>query len=178
MANRTCTITGCGRPLRARGWCATHYSRWRRNGTIEDIYPTLTERFWAKVDGRGEGVCWSWTAALASGGYGLFTVHERMVLSHRFAYELLVGPIPDGLHIDHLCRNRRCVNPDHLEPVTCRENVLRGVSNSARNARKTHCPQGHPYDDENTYITPVGGRNCRACKRARNKSQPSRRFTT
>lgn len=171
MAKRTCSIEGCERPLCARDWCGTHYSRWRRTGTTDDnIYPDPLQRFWAKVDVRGEDDCWLWTAALATGGYGLYGVDQRMKLCHRFAYELLVGPIPDGLQIDHLCRNRRCVNPSHLEPVTCRENVLRGMSRAAVNARKTHCPQGHAYDDDNTYITPVGGRNCRACKRARNKS--------
>jgi hypothetical protein len=85
---------------------------------------------------------------------------------HRVAYELLVGPIPEGLELDHLCRNTRCVNPEHLEPVTGRENLMRAVSSwAAKNAAKTHCPQGHPYDEENTKVKRDGGRACRACGR-------------
>lgn len=84
---------------------------------------------------------------------------------HRVAWETLRGPIPDGMQLDHLCRQRACWNPDHLEPVSPRENVLRGVGITAMNAKKTHCPQGHPYDDANTGITSTGKRRCRACGR-------------
>lgn len=89
----------------------------------------------------------------------------RQVMAHRVAYEMLVGPIPDGMQLDHLCRNRCCVNPEHLEPVTCRENLMRGTGHAARNAAKTHCPQGHPYDDENTGFNKSGGRYCKTCNR-------------
>jgi hypothetical protein len=86
--------------------------------------------------------------------------------AHRFAYQMLVGPIPEGLTLDHLCRNTGCCNPEHLEAVTHRDNVLRGVSFAAVNAVKTECPRGHPYDSENTYIVPsTGGRLCRLCQR-------------
>ena len=89
---------------------------------------------------------------------------------HRAIYEKFVGPIPDGLTIDHLCRNRLCVNPAHLEPVTLAANVLRGESLPAKNARKTHCPKGHPYDETNTHITKQGWRICKACNRERQRS--------
>ena len=124
----------------------------------------LVKRFWSKVN-KTEA-CWLWTAAKSTRGYGsIGTGDRRTALAHRVAYELLVGPIPEGLTLDHLCRNHGCVNPAHLEPVTQRENVLRGVSPSARCAAVTHCPQGHPYDEANTYRPPEGGRDCRACVR-------------
>jgi hypothetical protein len=92
----------------------------------------------------------------------------RVRQAHRFAWELLRGAIPDGLTLDHLCRNRRCVNPDHLEPVTAVENTMRGQAPHAINARKTHCLRGHAFDEENTYVRSDGARICRACVRARN----------
>ena len=127
----------------------------------------VADRFWAKADKSGE--CWLWTASRTKKGYGQFKA-EHMVYAHRFAYELLVGPIPDGLTIDHLCRVRHCVNPDHMEPVSNRVNVLRGDAVSALNVQKTHCPQGHPYDEANTRLY-RGSRYCRTCKRASNRTR-------
>lgn len=139
------------------------------------LSPELRTRFWSKVE-KTDG-CWLWTDAPNQGtGYGRLNIGQgRTRLAHRIAYELLVGPVPVGLTIDHLCRNRLCVNPAHLEPVTRGENVLRGVSKAGRSARPTHCPRGHAYDDANTYRTPVGGRQCRACKRLRDAKRPTTR---
>lgn len=131
----------------------------------EDYAPAIVARFWMKVDGGGNR-CWEWTASLRN-GYGQFGVRAgHVVPAHRFAYEHLVGPIPDGMVIDHLCRNTRCVNPAHLEPVTNVENVMRGESPMARNARTTHCTHGHELVGANLYVDPKGRRQCRACRRA------------
>jgi hypothetical protein len=132
---------------------------------------TVADRFWPKVQ-KTPGGCWLWTASLCKGtGYGQFREGgrgSRMRTAHRVAYELLVGPVPAGLQLDHLCRVRRCVNPAHLEPVTNRENQLRGAGFPARNAAKTHCAHGHEYTPENTYLHPsTGHRRCRACARER-----------
>src|SRR5690606_14050374 len=122
------------------------------------------DRFWKKVEPTG--FCWKWTGGLNPGGYGRFSVGGRCVAAHRFAYEALVGPIPEGLVLDHLCRNRACVNPDHTEPVTDRVNTLRGFGPSALNARATRCSEGHEFTDENTYLNQSGSRVCLTCMRA------------
>ncbi len=127
-------------------------------------------RFWRYVDKNDSG-CWLWTASLNKWGYGQLYAGslngKRLTpfIAHRFSYQLNVGPIPEGLDLDHLCRVRSCVNPDHLEPVTRRENIVRGIGFCAENAKKTHCANGHPYDDENTRITKNGWRRCSACNR-------------
>lgn len=126
------------------------------------------ERFWSKVDRRGPAECWPWLAYVAPTGYGQVKIGGRQFGAHRVAYELAVGPIPDGLQIDHLCRNRACVNPSHMEAVTQQVNLARGDA-GLHNAIKTHCPAGHPYDDENTVIVADGRRRCRACRRARGR---------
>ncbi len=120
-------------------------------------------RFWAKVDQSGD--CWEWTAFRNQYGYGTYRLDGRQCMAHRVAYEMLVGPIPKGLEIDHLCRNRGCVNPAHMETVTGKVNTLRGVGITAVNAKKTHCPKGHEFTKENTRITPDRKRVCRQCQR-------------
>jgi hypothetical protein len=130
---------------------------------------TAEERFWSFVV-KTES-CWNWIGAGAgsSRGYGRFSIRidgkSRLLQAHRFSYELLVGPIPTGLEIDHLCRNRRCVNPAHLESVTAQINQHRSASVSGLNAAKTHCPRGHAYADVGRLDPNGGKRYCRECCR-------------
>ena len=131
----------------------------------------VSERFWSKVALKQFG-CYEWLAGKRIDGYGRCWNGRRMVRAHRFAYEDIKGPIPDGLCIDHLCRNPSCVNPDHLEVVTLRENVLRGISLSAIRAKRTHCPKGHEYTEANTYVDKKRRRYCRACG---NVSRPEKK---
>lgn len=112
--------------------------------------------------------CWVWQARLDADGYGHIQIQRRDRIAHRVSYEAFVGPIPEGLQIDHLCRVRACCNPEHLEAVTSRVNTLRGKGVSALNAVKTHCLNGHPLSGENLMLRadrPV--RNCRECSRVR-----------
>lgn len=111
--------------------------------------------------------CWLWTSVLHRDGYGLIYISGKRLRAHRVAYEAFVGSIPDGLHLDHKCRTRCCVNPDHLEPVTPRENWRRGAAPSAVASRRTHCPNGHPYEGNNVVLrAATGWRRCRECRRA------------
>jgi hypothetical protein len=111
----------------------------------------------------GAGDCWPWLGAMDGDGYGIFRYRGRHLKAHKAVYEKLVGPVPAGRELDHTCCNRRCVNPAHLEPVTHRENILRGDTLPAKNAAKTHCDRGHEFIPGNTYMTPRGFRQCRAC---------------
>jgi hypothetical protein len=119
-----CKISECDELVKGRGWCNMHYLTWRRHGDPEKALTGDDEaRFWSYVEKTED--CWLWVGAIGSSGYGRLKVAGRDVGAHRFAFELLVGPIPEGLTIDHLCRNRPCVKPDHLEPVTLAENTRR-----------------------------------------------------
>ena len=124
---------------------------------------TLEERFWGKV--RKGAKCWEWQAALNSSGYGAFSIRRRWHGAHRVAYELVNGPIPPQLTINHICKNRRCVRPDHLDLMTEAEN-------KGWEREKAHCPQGHPYSEENIYYW-RGWRKCRTCvlERAKKKQK-------
>jgi len=150
-----------------------------------DTLSAVQKRFVQYVDYDGPipthrpdlGACWLWRGARywnSGGGYGGFWLNGHTRLAHRVAYQLWVGPIPQGLHLDHICHNgsscpggdscahRRCVNPQHLEPVTREANVLRGHGITAKNLVKTHCPANHPLTPENTYVY-RGKRSCRRC---------------
>jgi hypothetical protein len=163
-----CSERGCDRTARVRGWCRPHYSRWWKTGSPDPhVRATVTERIWRYTD-RQPGGCWLWLGAIGTTGYGAISVEEITYLVHRFVYELLVEPIPDDLHIDHLCRVRHCVNPVHLEPVTPAENAHRSNGVAAVNFYKRECKQGHPFNGKNLGIRTDGtGRYCKECKRIR-----------
>lgn len=127
---------------------------------------TVRERFEDKVMPEPNSGCWLWAGYVSRYGYGLLhQTPKKYFLAHRLAYEFFVGPIPEGLQIDHKCRVRSCVNPAHLEAVTLQENIRRGETGIHQRTR-THCPHGHPYDEANTYRRPSNGtRICRQCYR-------------
>jgi len=128
---------------------------------------TTWEKFRRRVHLDFESGCWVWTGTPQRNGYGQFFAGGRSRVAHRVSYELHIGPIPEGLHVDHLCRNRRCVNPSHLEPVTPQENERRGFGVAARNRRKTHCRNGHPLIQKPN-VEPYR-RYCPVCRKRANK---------
>jgi len=135
------------------------------------------ERFWEKIQITDNG-CWMWQAYVKPNGYAGFGIgnteenNRKMEYAHRWAYRNFIGEIPKGLELDHLCRNRSCVNPNHLEPVTRKENLSRSPLHALNQRSKTHCPSGHPYDEHNTYKIVSKNRShrlCRECRRIRNR---------
>jgi hypothetical protein len=126
---------------------------------VGNLWERRCRRFWERVHKTNE--CWEWVGTKDDDGYGNFKVPTIGSRAHRFAYTLLVGPIPPGLQIDHLCRNRACVNPAHLEPVTPAENLRRRELAHPR----THCSAGHQMTESNTGVRPDGRRRCKACDR-------------
>ena len=141
---------------------------------IKNLSPV--ERFKSFIIKTGN--CWEWTGTIQPNGYGQFTNNNKKIMAHRFAYELWVETIPEGLVIDHICKNHSCVNPDHLEAVTQKENCLRGDGGKHGNhikgknhpeSQKTHCPQGHEYTGNNLYIDPKGHRYCISCRKNHDK---------
>ena len=152
--------------------------------TFTPLERDVCQRAWVRAVNAGRvsfGLsaddCWTWTGSHFQSGYGQQWVNGKNCKAHRVSYVAAIGPIPDGLVLDHLCRNHACVRPDHLEPVTDRVNVLRGEGPAAVNAAKTHCPVGHPLTRDN--LTPYElkhrGRNCLACARERNRRYKQRK---
>lgn len=140
------------------------------------MWEPLAVRLWRKIEKTKEG-CWLLTGKLRPDGYGVISRDGKQQLSHIVAYELTHGPIPDGLVIDHLCRNRSCVNPTHLEPVTQQENISRGKAGETRKRlaeEQTHCKRGHPFSGDNLIID-KNQRICRACKLKRYEEWEVRR---
>jgi hypothetical protein len=152
MADLICSAPDCDirlSPFSRRNHCEVH-------------------RFWRFVDKTDASGCWVWTGGKDWDGYGIFTAQTRRTRrAHRWSYEHEVGPIPNGLVLDHLCRNRSCVNPDHLEPVTSRVNTFRGCTPATENAAKTHCKRGHSLGPDGNVRISNGQRICRECDRLR-----------
>ena len=196
-----CRIEGCSRPvlIELRQLCTVHYEKWKRYGDPcaggwlsehggrlpkpETDDPAAQEPYWRwarmrfaqKVE-KVENGCWIWTGGFFyEKPYGQFSA-KRNWRAHKFAYEALRGRVPEGLVLDHLCRNPACVNPSHLEPVTDVVNILRGEGPHALNARKTHCLRSHEFTPENTGTTKGGGRYCKACKRLKTAEHRARRL--
>lgn len=191
---RICDVDWCEAPHEARGYCRIHYRRFRDHGDPEggSVYhnakystkahdrKTLERRFWRKVHFEPNSGCWLYSGGENGHGYCSIKLPHcgRRIYVHRLSYEMHKGAIPAGLEIDHRCRVRCCVNPDHLEAVTVTENRRR-IPDGLRGARKkSHCKQGHPYAGENLYLTPRGYQVCRTCQRRSDKRFKARKAET
>jgi HNH endonuclease len=186
-----CSIEGCAVPVRARGWCSKHYQRWMDHGSTDTPPPPkprlprpILTRLMERVDPRRKITtplrdpwCWEWQGKLGSGGgkYGALGGvggRGKIKSAHAVAYELFIGPVPEDLELDHLCKNTACCNPRHAEPVTRAENVRRSRN---ANREKTHCIHGHPLVEGNIYRYKVRGRERRVCRRCHLDGQNRRR---
>lgn len=162
----------CSRPAEARGFCGRCYARRKRRGILRNL--TLREKLLSRAIINRDTGCWEWSGGKFNTGYAKFTVADRRRVAHEILWEMWYGPKPLGKVLDHLCRVRHCVNPAHLELVTHRENTLRGVGATARNATKERCPRGHLLVGENLILENNGvngARRCRICRRAQNLTE-------
>jgi hypothetical protein len=186
---KACSVDGCDRDAKGYGWCTRHLDRWRRHGDPTKLILELggpEAKFWANVTKLSDNECWPWTGNTQPSGHGCFRIGGINRRSHRFAYELLTGPIPPGFEIDHICHDpeacdggdecphRRCCNPAHLKAVPVGENGRRHRAVSW-NGRKTHCKRGHGFTLDNTIITSKGSRQCRRCVAIRRQERAANR---
>lgn len=168
---KVCSVEGCGRALYARSLCSMHYKReWKKPDFVARKARPLHERWAEQVEWTP--TCWIWRGAKRQvrpniwyGNIGLGGSTGRGLYAHRVAYELFHGPIPKGLEIDHVCRNKMCVNPDHLEAVTRSVNIRRAVPYRKPRKLEPYCKRGHPRTPETTYLRPNGQAECLPCKR-------------
>jgi hypothetical protein len=178
----TCKTEACNRSAWARGLCGTCYARWRSRQPLP-LRPLVEDRFWAKVDKGGPdpthrpglGPCWLWTAKTDRAGYGRFRLDGKTPTAHCVAYEMVVGPIPPGLQLDHLCRVTGCVRPAHMDPCTAAENTRRA---RALVPWATECGNGHPWTEDSTFwwvnTTGLRVRTCRICHAASERRRRQR----
>jgi len=179
MQATQCSVDGCDRNIRKREWCDMHYMQLMRAGVITNLpVQTVAERLAAGLVRMPNG-CLEWTGVTNRGGYGRIWFNGKIVMAHRLAWELVNGPIPEGMLIRHLvCDNPPCCNVDHLRPGTQVENLADMVAKDRHgryNSVKTHCPQHHEYTEANTYLSPQGRRTCRTCKRAKDVRRDAKR---
>lgn len=171
MFDSGCNAKNCDKHHYAKGYCLVHYWRNKKHGDTDRrlrIYkktPVL-DRLESKIERIPIAGCWMWTGAGDKKGYGRINIDGKIRLTHRVYYEIMVGKVPDGLELDHLCRNPSCCNPSHLEPVTRKVNTDRGLCAEAHRKRKSlirFCKNGHDYTEENTYVDKRGRRSCKEC---------------
>jgi hypothetical protein len=186
----------CGRRvvIKSRGWCKMHYRRWQRHGdplTVKQIQGDDEARVLSYIQVGDPGECWPWTGSTGANGYGYTRLAGKQDLAHRAAYILFVGPIPEGMDLDHLCHvhdecpggdtcpHRRCCNwISHLGPATSAANTLRGSGPTAAFARRDRCAKGHIYTEASSYLGKQGDRRCRICRREYKRSGTGRQAVT
>ncbi len=166
---KKCSVDGCEKTAIAKELCWKHYMRYRHHGDANFVCPpgrplinSYANTFDRRYTVNPVTGCWEWNRYTDRLGYARLLYHGKMVLAHRFSYERKKGEIPKGLELDHLCRNPKCVNPDHLEAVTHAVNVQRGLGNGFKH--KTHCKHGHEFTKSNTIARPNNRRGCKACR--------------